>query len=366
MKKYTLVLFVFILAFICYGFLGFNVNSASAANCAPGELFNTTTGQACGTATVVVQCSAGDLFSSATGQRCTAWTSVSCPIWLTQELRIGMRGENVRAFQQMLMSAGFSSGKIDGIYGPITDSASISYYRRCPKPFPNPNTPVISGVSGPQSLKVYEQGTWTVTASSRNGGNLSYSVNWNDNNMGMTSAFESSLAQQSATFTHSYSQAGIYTPTFTVTSANTINCITIPCPSNADSAQASLSVNVGGIEVGAGSLYISPSNISLNVGGSADVKAYYQPPFSCPPTNPASACAQVMPAPVEVNASVVWSVGNENIARLTYSIPGCYPGTVCGGMGVIVTGVSAGTTELTAKYTISGQTLRATAGVVIN
>ncbi len=63
-------MFIFILSFIL---LGFNVNSVSAANCAPGELFNTTTGQACDTTTTVVECPTGDLFSSVTGQPCTAW-----------------------------------------------------------------------------------------------------------------------------------------------------------------------------------------------------------------------------------------------------------------------------------------------------
>ena len=49
MKKYTLLLFV--LAFI-FGL--FNVNYTSAANCASGESFNTTTGQSCGNTTAVV------------------------------------------------------------------------------------------------------------------------------------------------------------------------------------------------------------------------------------------------------------------------------------------------------------------------
>ena len=92
-------------------------------------------------------------------------------------------------------------------------------------------------MSGPQSLNVNQQGTWTVTAYDKSGGNLSYSVVWGDE---VYKTYAQSLptatsVQQSATFTHSYSQAGNYTPTFTV--AN----------SNGQSAQTSLSVNVGGV-----------------------------------------------------------------------------------------------------------------------
>ena len=113
------------------------------------------------------------------------------------------------------------------------------------------NAPVISGVSGPQSLNVNQQGTWTVTASSRNGGNLSYSVLWGDEELGpqnvpMTSS-PLRIEKQNATFTHAYYYAGNFTPTFTVTSENTIRCITTPCPTNGGSAQTSLSVNVGNV-----------------------------------------------------------------------------------------------------------------------
>ncbi|MDO8520845.1 MAG: Gmad2 immunoglobulin-like domain-containing protein, partial [bacterium] len=98
--------------------------------------------------------------------------------------------------------------------------------------------PVISGVSGPQTLNVSQTGTWTVTVSARSGGNLSYSVDWGDgrNYEAGGMAFEQKMVtnDQSATFTHSYSRAGTYTPTFTVTNQS------------GQSAQTSLSVNVGG------------------------------------------------------------------------------------------------------------------------
>src|SRR3989344_5352609 len=43
--------------------------------------------------------------------------------------------------------------------------------------------PVISGISGPQTLELNQTGIWKVTASDSSGGNLSYSVNWGDNSI---------------------------------------------------------------------------------------------------------------------------------------------------------------------------------------
>lgn len=115
------------------------------------------------------------------------------------------------------------------------------------------SNPVISGVSGPQSLKVGEQGTWTVNASDNSNpgssGNLTYSVNWGDTGVVIcrsgTSCATAQSSQQSATFTHTYNTAGTYNPTFTVIKENTIMCFTTPCPGNGGSAKTSLSVKVG-------------------------------------------------------------------------------------------------------------------------
>ena len=95
---------------------------------------------------------------------------------------------------------------------------------------------IISGVSGPQSLKVGEQGTWSLAATNQNNASLTYSVDFGDSS---TVVFQSSSA-----FTHSYVKAGTYTEIFTVKSANTIQCITTPCPSNEETATVSLSVTV--------------------------------------------------------------------------------------------------------------------------
>ncbi len=102
---------------------------------------------------------------------------------------------------------------------------------------PNPTTSIaISSISGPQSLNINQQGTWTVNASSSNGGTLSYSVIWGDEVYATTRSSQptaSQSPQQSATFTHSYSTAGTYTATFTVTNTS------------GQSAKTSLNVKVG-------------------------------------------------------------------------------------------------------------------------
>ncbi|PIZ87091.1 hypothetical protein COX93_02190 [Candidatus Nomurabacteria bacterium CG_4_10_14_0_2_um_filter_30_12] len=97
--------------------------------------------------------------------------------------------------------------------------------------------PVISGVSGPQTLNVNQTGTWTVTASDPSNGNLSYSVVWGDEGMypAPTAMPRYDNTYQTATFTHSYSKSGIYSPKFTVTN------------DKGGSANTSLSVNVGGV-----------------------------------------------------------------------------------------------------------------------
>ena len=119
-------------------------------------------------------------------------------------------------------------------------------------PTPFSSSPAISGVSGPQQLNVNQSGTWTVTASDRSGGNLSYSVVWGDEGyMYGTSAsnLQRPVSQQSATFTYSYANAGLYTPTFTVTNQN------------GQSAKTSLSVNVGNVTTPTPSITVlSPSS----------------------------------------------------------------------------------------------------------
>ena len=133
MKKYTLLLFV--LAFI-FGL--FNVNYTSAANCASGESFNTTTGQSCGNTTAVVGCVSCYLFSPITGQPCVGTNSGGAsqqfgsagPLTMNQfnslyknYFVVGSRGNDVRVLQQFLKEQGYYFGNVDGNYGRITARA---------------------------------------------------------------------------------------------------------------------------------------------------------------------------------------------------------------------------------------------------
>lgn len=75
----------------------------------------------------------------------------------------------------------------------------------------------VNGVNAPTRLDVGEEGTWTVNAMTNTDSNLSYSVDWGESNVGMRRASVGVETQSSATFTHSYVEAGTYHPKFTVT-----------------------------------------------------------------------------------------------------------------------------------------------------
>ena len=253
MKKFIAFLFAF--AFI------FSFNSTSAQvvtlpeGCTSTQGFSPTTGVKCDTSfnpNLPEGCTSTQGFSPTTGVKCdsddtpTIPTYPRCDRLVNTDLRIGSRGAEVLTLQQALKDEGLLSGKVDGVYGPMTDGAKLSYIKICPPK--NSGGVVISGVSGPQTLDVNQTGTWKVSAYDKNGGNLSYAVRWGDEpvytatNSGIS---VQSLSQQSATFTHSYAKAGYYSPTFIVTSPNTIRCFTTPCPGNGGSATTSLSVKVG-------------------------------------------------------------------------------------------------------------------------
>ena len=193
---------------------------------------------------------------------------------------INKNGE-VSTLQDFLQSKGYLNSEPTGYFGLLTFSAVKSFQSAngiypvsgyvgpitrgkienltCSDIYPNPNNPVISGITGPQSLNVNQTGTWTINASGSNGGNLSYSVNWGDNMVygnGVSIYPQPLPTQQSATFTHSYSQAGTFNPTFTVT--NNVECFMAPCNSGG-SASTSLSVNVVGIIANPSITVLSPN-----------------------------------------------------------------------------------------------------------
>jgi hypothetical protein len=81
-------------------------------------------------------------------------------------------------------------------------------------------TPVITGISAPNFLSVNQVGSWKVNAYDPNNGSLTYSVNWDSAPCyPRTTCISQQSSQQSGTFSHSYSQAGVYLITFKVTNS---------------------------------------------------------------------------------------------------------------------------------------------------
>jgi len=80
--------------------------------------------------------------------------------------------------------------------------------------------PVISDLSGSESLSVSEKGKWKVSAYDPDGrmgsDDLTFGVSWGDSDRSATSTPSTSQAG-TTTFEHAYSRAGTYTVTFTVT-----------------------------------------------------------------------------------------------------------------------------------------------------
>src|ERR1035437_1859387 len=132
MKKYTLFSFIFILSLILLSSV--SVKSASAANCALGELFSSVTGQSCGNSISVVGCQTGYAFSPVTGQACSSATltgpsdnssaGAQFNNLFKSKFKVGLRGNSdVVALQQFLKDQGYYFGKIDGSYGKISARA---------------------------------------------------------------------------------------------------------------------------------------------------------------------------------------------------------------------------------------------------
>lgn len=82
----------------------------------------------------------------------------------------------------------------------------------------NSLAPTISGLTAPTVLKIGEVGTWSIKASEKNNGALTYSVNWGDVASTSKLAAKSAFVQTS-TFTHAYAEKGAYNITFTVTNS---------------------------------------------------------------------------------------------------------------------------------------------------
>src|SRR3989344_5007561 len=117
----------------------------------------------------------------------------------------------------------FSNFGQTNLYGGRVCDQSDSYFKIYGSDQTGNRPPTVSGVDGPVTLKLGETGTWTVRASDPENGPLSYSVWWGDELLtasgGVSSARPETPVQQTATFTHAYTNPGAryYYPRFTVT-----------------------------------------------------------------------------------------------------------------------------------------------------
>ncbi len=250
----------------------------------------------------------------------------------------GLTYANTVRFQQQ-----YAIYPVTGGVGPLTRAAIARVCGGIVYSPPTYGTTSITNISGPNSLSVGQQGTWSITTNAPYGSYLSTSVRWGDENIygysyGASAA--NSVSQQTS-FTHSYSQAGTYTVTFTVTD------------NNGRTATANTTVVVGGGQNNSATFSVAPTsgaapfavafsfsasqsdiyNYSISFGdgqngtpypsciptggqcistgqashtyasaGTYTAKLIYQPPFSCPP---GLYCAQMMPAPQVVGTVTI-------------------------------------------------------------
>lgn len=104
---------------------------------------------------------------------------------------------------------------VTGGVGPLTRAAIARVCGGYPTPI---GTLSITGVSGPNSLAVGQQGTWSITTNAPSGSYGSVSVRWGDEYYyGYAATPQSVSISQQNTFSHSYSSPGTYAIVFTAT-----------------------------------------------------------------------------------------------------------------------------------------------------
>jgi len=155
----------------------------------------------------------------------------------------------------------FSNFGQTNLYGGRVCDQSDSYFKIYGSDQTGNRPPTVSGVDGPVTLKLGETGTWTVRASDPENGPLSYSVWWGDELLtasgGVSSARPETPVQQTATFTHAYTNPGAryYYPRFTVTD------------NVGQSNSASLGVSVGEGTVSTNGIDLAVTSFELNADG---------------------------------------------------------------------------------------------------
>ena len=204
-------------------------------------------------------------------------------------------------------------------------------------------SPVVSGVTGPSVLKIGETGVWTIKASDPENGSLNYSVIWGDEKPTATNenkqTFSSSYVQQ-ATFTHAYSESGIYYPTFIVTDdhgQNAKTSVSVKVDSNISATSTPIIVSSPQSQaqwiLGETHL-ITWSGGTYTSGDTTTIPAYVTitmapPRPACLDATPACSIAEVMPYTIAQNAS--------NNGSYSWTLPTSLMSTYTGTQQITVT-----------------------------
>lgn len=240
MKKYISILFVFALVFSLFNL---NVNFAKANNDVSDDS----------------ECEINSTLRI--GSRGNEVVCLQAELGITADGKFGrLTKEAVRTFQE--------DGDLvkDGIFG-AKSRGQWNAHRGL----------AITKIDGPRSLEVNQEGTWTVTAFSKKGGDLSYSVVWGDETSATgvaDSSMSSPATKQTATFTHTYSVAGKYKPIFTV--SNGVVCIKYPCTQR-KSVSKKIEVKVGNVSTSSVPVISGisgPQTLNINQEGTWIVAAY--------------------------------------------------------------------------------------------
>ena len=79
-------------------------------------------------------------------------------VFPTRTLRVGSRGDDVRAWQTWVAAKGYAVGNLDGIFGPKTRAATVAYQQAIGTP--------ADGVVGPETVRLAQDDGWGSAAAS--------------------------------------------------------------------------------------------------------------------------------------------------------------------------------------------------------
>lgn len=225
MKIYTPILF-----FIFLIFLGFKIDSVSAyaPGCNATTAYSATTGVSCN-ATFPSGCKSSLGYSRTTGIRCDTVFSTS----LIPGCVFG-NGFSITTGQSCSLPFGCSS--LSGYSrntGARCDTSTYSHLPGCNSYYGFSSTtnescnistfqsPIISQISAPNSLRLNQTGTWTFAAYDPNGGELMFEAEWGDGDLSSHAPSTGiSFVQRYVTFTHAYHNTGTYDSMLSVRNYN--------------------------------------------------------------------------------------------------------------------------------------------------